>query len=256
MTSGKTAVPIAQDGFSKFLTYTSSSELLFIATFGGEILLISLLAVAIMYVGLNNQRLFFRGQIPERPINEVRGRNYFAYAAVGIMSFFMLTRFVPVLPSYARQFLQSPTFSTVPLQTQFVVGQLFVLLIAVSEEQFFRGFWANVFTQKLGRFAGVLFSGVFFGGYHVAVYGGNIFPNIVIVSGAGMILTHICLQTGSLTPALLGHVINNAFASGLFGTISNMSIVGVILTQPMVPAVLIAIPVSLMIRRWRPIRIV
>lgn len=229
---------VRQDAISKFFTYLSTSELLAVATFGGQLLLISLLAIAIALVGLENQRLLFKGQIPEQPVNAVRATNYLGYAAAGVSVFFGMALFVPLLPTFARQFLQSPTLSAIPLNVAFGVSQLFVLLIAVAEEQFFRGFIVN-FAGKLGGIGAALISAISFGAYHIAAYGGEIFPTIFIVGGAGFVLATIDIRTGSITPSLLGHVINNAFSSGLLNLLAVPNFIAALLAVPFLPTLII-----------------
>ena len=235
-------VIVRQDAISKFFTYLSTSELLAVATFGGQLLLVSLLASAISLVGLENQRLLFKGNIPEQPVNEVRATNYLGYAGAAVATFFGLSLFVPILPTYAREFLGSASLSTVPLNVAFGVSQLFVLLIAVSEEQFFRGFIVN-FLGKLGSFGASLISAVLFAGYHLAAYGGQIFPTVFIVGGAGFVLAQVDIRTGSITPSLLGHVVNNAFSSGLLGLLVVPHFVTALFGIPFLPTLIIAVSV-------------
>lgn len=157
-------------------------------------------------------RLIHHGDIPEdEEIDAQEGRNVFVYAGVAVVVFFTLAYFVPLIPP---QYLPALSVATL---TSFVSSQLFVLLIAVSEEQFFRGFLANLFIQRVG-ILGIPLNGAVFMIYHFAVYGTSGI-NLLIVLGAGITLAYIAWATGRVSPTILAHVANNAFASGVIGSV-------------------------------------
>jgi membrane protease YdiL (CAAX protease family) len=88
---------------------------------------------------------------------------------------------------------------------------LFVTLLApVSEELVFRGYLQAAFGERLGRRAGIVFTAVLFGLFHLA--DPWVVPPIVIL---GLLLGAARARTGSVWPGVLGHVLNNAVALAL-----------------------------------------
>lgn len=82
-----------------------------------------------------------------------------------------------------------------------------VLVLAVvpgiCEEICFRGFLMAGLRERLAGWKVVLIVGLVFGLFHVQL------EKLVLVSLLGMLLTYICLRTGSILPAILVHIANN-----------------------------------------------
>jgi sodium transport system permease protein len=78
------------------------------------------------------------------------------------------------------------------------------LLPGICEELLFRGFLLAGLREKLPRPATILLVGVIFGLYHINV------EKIPIVTLMGILLAYICLQCGSIYPAMLVHIANNS----------------------------------------------
>jgi len=97
-----------------------------------------------------------------------------------------------------------------PLSTQLSVTDAMLLgsLMAVAEEQFFRGYVTQWLISKMGPSPGILLGAVIFTVYHLAVYHTSI-ENLLYVLIAGMILGWTCNKTGRISPAILAHCINN-----------------------------------------------
>lgn len=85
------------------------------------------------------------------------------------------------------------------------------LLIAVGEEMFFRLFIANFFISRFGGAAGIITSGMFFAVYHFSAYGTS-FNSLLIVAGAGVMLSYVAWRTGRVSTTTIVHVLNNALA--------------------------------------------
>jgi membrane protease YdiL (CAAX protease family) len=89
-----------------------------------------------------------------------------------------------------------------------VTWSLFGLLVAVGEEQWFRGFLTPFICNTMGSVWGIIGSGLIFGIYHFAVY--NTTPTaLIVVTMTGMALSYIAIRTKSITPGIISHVINN-----------------------------------------------
>lgn len=82
-----------------------------------------------------------------------------------------------------------------------------VLVLAVvpgiCEELLFRGFLTAGLRRRLSEWKVVLAVGLLFGLFHIYV------EKIAIVSLMGVLLTFVCLRTGSIYPAILLHIANN-----------------------------------------------
>ncbi|MCG8406863.1 MAG: ABC transporter permease subunit [Phycisphaerales bacterium] len=77
------------------------------------------------------------------------------------------------------------------------------LLPGICEEVLFRGFLLGGVRQRSSTFQAVLVVGLIFGLYHVDA------AKVPVVSLMGMLLTFVCLRTGSIYPAVLIHIVNN-----------------------------------------------
>lgn len=85
------------------------------------------------------------------------------------------------------------------------------ILMAVAEEQFFRGGLLNFLLPRLGEWGGIFGSAAIFYVYHFFVYAGND-AALWYVLGGGVILAFITVKTQRLSPSILAHVINNVLA--------------------------------------------
>jgi membrane protease YdiL (CAAX protease family) len=93
-----------------------------------------------------------------------------------------------------------------------VSWSLFGMLVAVGEEQWFRGFLTPFICNLLGSIWGIVLSGLVFGIYHFAVYGTDM-TALVVVTMTGMALSYVAIQTKSVTPGMAAHVLNNFIAT-------------------------------------------
>jgi membrane protease YdiL (CAAX protease family) len=89
---------------------------------------------------------------------------------------------------------------------------LFSVLIAISEEQFFRGLVTPYLATSLGVPVGCLLAGLVFGIFHFAVYGTSM-NALFVVTISGVILSYIAVSTMSITPGMIAHSANNFISS-------------------------------------------
>jgi membrane protease YdiL (CAAX protease family) len=85
-----------------------------------------------------------------------------------------------------------------------------VILIPTAEENFFRGFWANLAISKAGPFVGVLFQAVIFMLFHIPALGIGI--STIIIFADGFIIGGLDEETGRISVGILAHVGNNFLA--------------------------------------------
>jgi membrane protease YdiL (CAAX protease family) len=89
---------------------------------------------------------------------------------------------------------------------------LFSVLIAVSEEQFFRGLVTPYLCNSMGVTVGCIAAGAVFGIFHFAVYGTSV-NALLVVTISGIILSYIAVYTQSITPGIIAHSANNFISS-------------------------------------------
>ena len=81
---------------------------------------------------------------------------------------------------------------------------LVALTPAICEEALFRGPMLRGLRSRLGPLSAALVTGLLFGIFHVEI--SRILPTALL----GVLLSLIALQTGSILPAMLAHLLNNA----------------------------------------------
>ncbi len=89
---------------------------------------------------------------------------------------------------------------------------MFMVLMAIAEEQFFRGAITQFFLSMTAPMLAIIGSAAIFAVYHLAVYGTDV-SVLLYVFVAGTVLAWISYRTRRLSPATTAHVINNILAS-------------------------------------------
>ncbi len=100
-----------------------------------------------------------------------------------------------------------------PLQLMGYSALLYSILIAISEEQFFRGFIVDLFLREVPHpYLALLGSTLLFMLYHLARYGGTP-DSLLYVFVGGFMLSWVAYKSRRLSPCQLGHIINNLMAT-------------------------------------------
>ncbi|PSQ88198.1 MAG: CPBP family intramembrane metalloprotease domain-containing protein, partial [Bacteroidetes bacterium QS_8_64_10] len=114
------------------------------------------------------------------------------------------------LPDALEQFerQQMQLIEQVLMSDRGVVFDLLMLAItpALCEELLFRGYVQRQGERSLGVVGGILLAGIGFGFYHFR------FSQVLPLAALGCYLAYLTWRTGSLWPAVLVHLANNAFA--------------------------------------------
>lgn len=189
-------IPIKQDPISLIASAIAITELVFLSVFPGDLQIDSIIAAMILISGLVMQRYFkidAQEGLPEKAQSGV-----FMYSAVAVVIFYILNLYVPKLPLSVESVIGNAV----------IPDKMFELLIAVAEEQFFRGFLANLLITRTNAGLGILMDALIFMVYHFAVYG-NSPSDLGIIFGAGLTLAFIDYRTGRVSPSIIAHVINN-----------------------------------------------
>ncbi len=82
----------------------------------------------------------------------------------------------------------------------------FAVTPGICEEILFRGYLTAGLRERLGLLKTVVVVGLVFGLFHYQI------EKIPVVSLMGVVLTFVCLQSGSIFPAMLIHIANNGLA--------------------------------------------
>lgn len=103
-------------------------------------------------------------------------------------------------------------FRTLFAQEQSEGAGLWVLLLtiavtpAICEEVLFRGVLLSGMRDRLPKAASILVVGLLFGAYHLTIF------KLLPTASIGMLLTYVCLRSGSIFPGMLLHACINGFS--------------------------------------------
>jgi len=199
---------IRQDNVSIALTVLAASQLLFLGTFGPAVVGVAVFILAIMLVGL--VLAMWLGMAERDEHIDARERwDLLVWTMVGLATIGLLNILQLFKPAPAT--ILSIALSNVAEDARMLVSRMLGILVAVAEEQFFRGALTNLFIRSVGVAGAIVLSGGIFGIYHLAVYGSQ--PvTMVIVAAAGSILALTAVRTGRVSTPMLAHVANNVVA--------------------------------------------
>jgi membrane protease YdiL (CAAX protease family) len=235
---------IRQDAVSFFFFALSTTMLAFIFVSGQSLLTtISFATVTMLFlsvIGLIGEPLANKlRRHPEADVDVSLDKDDqmnivfgFLVATIGLI---LSSLFVKVFVNSAGSLSIVTFISVVPLDVSnfnnFFGSLMFsAVLVPTSEENFFRGFWANLAIAKLGRFGGQLSQASIFAGFHFPAYSALIasglltptsfgvpgisptellFVVLSIIFVDGLVLGVVDEQAQSLSPSILAHGANN-----------------------------------------------
>jgi len=199
---------IKQDSVSIALTVLAASQLLFLGTFGAAVVGVAVFVLAIMLVGIV-MAMWLGFSERDESIDPVERRDLLVWSMVGLATIGLLNLLQLFKPAAGT--ILSIALANVAEDARMLVSRMLGILVAVAEEQFFRGALTNLFIRTVGVAAAIPLSGVIFGVYHLAVYGSQPIT-MLIVAGAGSILAFTAVRTGRVSTPMLAHVANNVVA--------------------------------------------
>lgn len=199
---------IADDTISKMLTILAALITIYLTCIENALSLV-ITPVILLLVGDFLQR-FTLGNIPDvdsvvgsGPQVELTRKKILLYTVVSVMAI---------------------AFSGIAIKKAFISQQTgllsilgatsFGILMAISEERFFRKWATNFFVSRFGNLAvvGFVLSATFFTVYHFGRYGTDLSAVLYVFAG-GLILSFVAWYSGRLSPVVLAHVINNVAAT-------------------------------------------
>jgi membrane protease YdiL (CAAX protease family) len=138
---------------------------------------------------------------PDLELGEAGQIGYYSVLALCVMAIAGMV--------YSRLFLPELPPGAMAIDTV-----MFVTLIAVAEENLFRGAILPFLGTQIPRLPAILAAAMIFAIYHFSVY--RAAPDALLyVFTAGIVLCWITARSQRLSPAILAHVTNNVVAVGL-----------------------------------------
>jgi membrane protease YdiL (CAAX protease family) len=192
---------IAHDTISKTFTILAIIIILYLSTFSLslELLFPSILLISGIIMQLyESQKIEYVDSVFE----EETSYNILFYTLIALAGIGISTFFSPIILSV----------KPIAFEIRYTGFQLmlFGVLMAIAEEQFFRGFITN-FLLKFSSIIAILGSAGIFAVYHLAVYGTK--PEAIIyVFIGGMILAYVAIRSQRLSPTMIAHSIVNVLA--------------------------------------------
>jgi len=158
---------------------------------------LALVPLVLLLAGMMFSYIMSPGEIDQELEESLQQKNIM-YTGLALLSFAVFSFVLKFLPLSVEKL-------------SIADAALLGVLMAVSEEYFFRGAITQFFASRLSEPVAVFMSGAVFAAYHTAVYG-QMLTSLLYALLAGIILAWIFLRTRSLTPTLLAHIINNLIA--------------------------------------------
>lgn len=190
---------IRRDSLSDMLTATAFLLCLYLSTFDLGVLIIFPVVLLTSGILLQYYMMDKPSQIRERQISAKSATNITYYTVIGfvaLMGISMISPKIDKLPFLS----QMQTLSVTP-------AIMFTSLIAIGEEQFFRGWLTNYLTKK-SVFLGIFGSAAVFAAFHLAVYGMS-GSALFYVLASGVLLAWLGVHSGRLFVPMTIHILNN-----------------------------------------------
>lgn len=132
--------------------------------------------------------------------NEHLWKNFIFYTVLAIFGVFVTEEAINLVPLTMNTGLTG------------LYALLFLALMGIAEEEFFRGFVTDWLLINLPNpYVAIGISGGIFAIYHLAVYG-TVLSSILYVFVGGTILSWTAYRTQHVSPCMMGHVLNNVGA--------------------------------------------
>jgi membrane protease YdiL (CAAX protease family) len=202
MEEGKMAQKIQQDSISIMFTVCALLASVYLYTFDLGLLNIFPALLLVMGITMNiyvNRSISYGEALEGGSFRNILIYSVLAVAGLGVAS---------VAAGLSATFFIPGSITQLSITDQVVFG----IMIAIAEEQFFRGFLTSFFYSRFNSTAlGVVASAAVFCVYHLAVYG-DASANLVYVFVAGAFLSYCAIASKRITVPIIGHVLNNILA--------------------------------------------
>ncbi|MFA5365650.1 MAG: CPBP family intramembrane glutamic endopeptidase [Candidatus Bathyarchaeia archaeon] len=144
--------------------------------------------------------------VNEKRVSFKSGKNIGYYVVLGVAALFIIGWGISIYDLYP--FLATVTLSSTNLA-------LYGVLIAISEEEFFRGLWTNLLMKNTkSLWFAIIGSAAVFTVFHFAIYK-SAPSSIYYVMGAGVLLSYFGLESGRLSVSMTIHILNNLIVQAM-----------------------------------------
>lgn len=189
---------IRADGLSYTYTIMAAMVAVYLATFEMGVLI--LFPVILLVTGVALQIYFMRKVDADDTMDIQEAGQITFYTLVALAVIAVSSFFISSLPQLVPR-MQLTGFDT----------SLFAALMAIAEEQFFRGAVTSFLLMYTAPMVAVMSSGAVFTVYHLAVYGTDM-SALLYVFVAGVVLAWVAYRSRRLSPSMTAHLINNIIA--------------------------------------------
>lgn len=192
---------IRADSLSYAYTLTATLVAVYLATF--ELGLTILFPVILLTTGVALQIYFTRTVPVDDSLDMREGGQILFYTIVCLAAVAITSFFVTALPRLV------PSMRLTGFDTM-----MFGILMAVAEEQFFRGATLSFLLKMTAPLVAIFGSAAIFAVYHLAVYGTDVGAMAYVFVG-GMVLSWVVYRSRRISPSMTAHIANNILASVL-----------------------------------------
>ncbi len=208
--------PIRGDAPDKYIVLIGVVVFVFLATFGGQLAIDALIALAMIFAGdFLEKRFDVDSEDHDESDDEEEDVRIGKWVAATFAVFLALNVLVPSIPpsvqsaiSSAVNGVQLSSVTISPLSSTAFLSRAFGALIAIAEERFFRKSLGNIFITRSDPVAGSLADGGVFALAHWAIYGDS-FTDIVVVFGSGIFMCYADYRTRRASTSEISHILNN-----------------------------------------------
>jgi len=186
------------DGLSYTYTIMATLVAVYLATF--ELGIAILFPVILLTTGVALQMYFNRKVEADDDLDMHDAGQILFYTIVCLAAISITSFFVSIVPEITS--MQLTGFDTL----------LYGVLMAVAEEQFFRGAVLSFFLSVTAPVMAIMGSAAIFTVYHLAVYGTDL-ATLTYVFVGGAVLSWAVYRSRRLSPSMTAHIANNILAS-------------------------------------------
>lgn len=198
---------LRQDPITKFLTLLAFVVNIYLLTF--DVSFDTAFPAFLLLGGLVINRYLNLTLDEDEEIDQTEGRDILWYTMLALVGIgagsVVASRFLFIYPASIQGAIVIPILGVIQLYT------LQSMIMAVAEEQFFRGVFLQFFSVW-GRWIAIVITTIIGVVYHFRVYG--MMPGgLLFVFSAWFCFSYIAWKTQRLSPLICAHLINNFMAS-------------------------------------------
>lgn len=191
---------IKHDSISKLLIILAVMITVYLTTFTPTV--ITMFPATLLITGLVMERFLERKlEYTNHMLSESTFRSVGFYTALALLGMLLTAQIQAHL--FKGEIAQIAGYNLV----------LYSILIAIAEEQFFRGFITDwMITTLKHPYLAIVASALIFTVYHLARYGTSMNALTYVFAG-GFLLSYVAYKSQRISPCMIAHLINNVWAA-------------------------------------------